>query len=124
MIIAIIITMLITLPIGFFIGKTYFYNKFKKVFSKGKGKYGVVIYYSYNSVDYVVEVEELESAGNLTKVRVIRVCSCFGNRYSDETILKSKSFNEWVETQQITWFNDNSQRLRDEKIKELLGEKS
>jgi len=119
-----IILTLITLPIGFFIGKSYFYKQFKDALSKGKGKYGIITYYSYNSIDYVVEFEELESTGDLTKVRIIRVCSCYGNKLSDEQILKSKSFNEWVETEKITWFNDNSQRLRDEKIKELLGEKS
>ena len=113
--------MLITLPIGFFIGKTYFYNNFKKVLSQGKGKYGIITYSSYNEIDYVVEIEELESAGNLTKVRVVRVCSRYGKTYSDKIILKSKSFNEWIETSKITWFNDNSQRLRDEKLKQLLG---
>jgi hypothetical protein len=109
---------------GINIGKKIKDDEFKEHINQGKGKYGILIYYSYSSVSNVIEVEELESAGDLTKVRVINVCSNAGNKNSDEQILESKSFNEWVDTKKITWFSDNSQRLRDEKIKELLGDKS
>ena len=61
-----------------------------------------------------------DSAGDLTKVRVVRVCSCAGHKESGDKVLSRKSFNEWVPTKTITWFDDNSQRMRDEKLKQLL----
>ncbi len=98
------------------------YKKYiTQFFSEGKGKFGIIVYYSYSSVDHVVEVEELESAGDLTKVRVVRVCNTIGDNDSPKKVLQAKSFNEWTPTKNITWYDDNSQRMRDEKLKQLLG---
>lgn len=119
--IIIIVILVCLLPISYFIGirsYKYYITNFLKA---GKGKFGIVIYYSYSTVDHVVEIEELESAGDLTKVRIVRVCSCKGNKKSEDVILSNKCFNEWVPTKSITWYNDNSQRMRDEKLKQLLN---
>ena len=43
-----------------------------------------------------------DSAGDLTKVRVVRVCSCAGHKESGDKVLSRKSFNEWVPTKTIT----------------------
>lgn len=109
------------LPISYLIGRKSYKNYITNFFKTGKGKYGIIVYYSYSSVDHVIEVEEIESAGDLTKVRVVRVCSCAGDSDSKSKVLSSKNFNEWVETKKITWYDDNSQRMRDEKLKQLLG---
>jgi hypothetical protein len=109
------------LPISYFIGRNSYKNYINNFFKTGKGKFGIIIYTAYSSIDHVVEVEELESAGDLTKVRVVRVCSCAGSKESGDKVLSRKNFNEWVHTKNITWYDDNSQRMRDEKLKQLLG---
>lgn len=121
----IIIGLICLIPIIFFIGHFIGKRSYKKyvdnLFRSGKGKFGIIIYYTYSRVEYIFEVEELESAGDLTKVRLIRICSCAGDSDSNSKILSSKSFNEWVKTKDITWYDDNSQRMRDEKLKQILG---
>jgi hypothetical protein len=109
------------LPISYFIGRKSYKNYIKNFFKTGKGKFGIIVYHSYSTVDHVIEVEEIESAGDLTKVRVVRVCSCVGDNDSTSKVLSSKSFNEWVPCKNITWYDDNSQRMRDEKLKQILG---
>ena len=109
------------LPISYLLGRTSYKRYIDNFFKTGKGKFGIVIYTSYSSIDHVVEVEEIESAGDLTKVRVVRVCSCAGHKESGEKVLSRKSFSEWLPTKNITWYDDNSQRMRDEKLKQILG---
>jgi hypothetical protein len=109
------------LPISYLLGRQSYKRYINNFFQTGKGKFGIIVYHSYSAVDHVIEVEEIESAGDLTKVRVVRVCSCAGDNDSNSKVLSSKSFNEWVPTKTITWYDDNSQRMRDEKLKELLG---
>jgi len=113
--------LVILLPISYLIGRMSYKKYITNFLSEGKGKFGIVVYYSYSSVDHVVEVEELESAGDLTKVRVVRVCNTIGDNDSPKKVLQNKSFNEWTPTKNITWYDDNSQRMRDEKLKQLLG---
>ena len=132
-VIVVILTLIIGTPIISYIayrkgksqGESKALEEFKNMIESGKGKYGIIVYSSaYYGIAHVIEIEELESAGDLTKVKVIKVCSNANIKDSAESVLKDKSFNQWVKTNSITWFNDNSQRLRDEKIKEILGEKS
>jgi hypothetical protein len=112
--------LIILLPISYFLGrksyKKYIYNFLKL----GKGKFGIIIYTAYSSIEHVVEIEELETAGDLTKVRVIRVCSPSGYKESGDRVLSRKNFNEWIPTKSIVWYSDNSQRMRDDKIKQIL----
>lgn len=108
------------LPISYLLGRKSYKNYITNFFKTGKGKFGIIVYTAYSSIDHVIEVEEIEKAGDLTKVRVVRVCSCAGSKESGDKVLSRKSFNEWVKTKEITWYDDNSQRMRDEKIKQIL----
>lgn len=121
MIIAIII-LISLLPVSFLIGRSMYKKHVNKILKTGTGKLGIIIYSAYaKPINYVIEVEELETAEKYTKVKVIRVCSCKDSWKSTKSILSSKSFNEWVETKSIIWYDNNSQRLRDEKLKKLLN---
>ena len=89
--------------------------------SKGTGRYGIIEYSSgYNS--FFIEIEEIETAGEWTKVRLIDV---YESRSSSESttsdLLKKCGFNEWTQTKRITWFDNNSQKVRDKKLNEILG---
>lgn len=118
--IIIISSFILTNIISFFIGKILLRFKFKKLLSEGTGKYGIIIRKSYSYIEHVVEVEEVESAGDLTKVKLIRVCSCSDSKLSKLAVLKLLSFNQWIETNKIVWFNDNAQKDRDRKIENIL----
>jgi len=120
MTIAIVCVLTCLLPISYLLGRKSYKNYITNFFKTGKGKFGIIVYTAYSSIDHVIEVEEIEKAGDLTKVRVVRVCSCAGSKESGDKVLSRKSFNEWVKTQSITWYDDNSQRMRDEKIKQIL----
>lgn len=108
------------LPISYLLGRKSYKNYITNFLKTGKGRFGIVVFTYSSEITHVVEIEEIESAGNLTKVRVIRVCSCADCKESDNKVLSNKSFNEWIKTSRITWYDDNSQRMRDEKIKQIL----
>ena len=102
-----------------------FRTEVNAVLSKGSGKFGVIVKsdgYSGTKIHHVIEVEEMESAGDMTKTRVVKVCSKHDSSYKDdpEKVLASDGFNEWVKTSEIVWYNDNNQRLRDEKLENIL----
>ena len=120
MLIVIVCVLTCLLPISYLLGRKSYKNYITNFFKTGKGKFGIIVYTAYSSIDHVIEVEEIEKAGDLTKVRVVRVCSCAGSKESGDKVLSRKSFNEWVKTQSITWYDDNSQRMRDEKIRQIL----
>jgi hypothetical protein len=108
--------------LGYFIGwftKKYYLNR---ILSKGTGRLGV-IEYNYLDHRFIIEVEELEEAGDLTKVRVIKIIRSNDERYSSSILLKYVKFKEWILTSKIIWYNNNSQKIRDNKIKEILGSK-
>ena len=122
-----IVVCLLLLTVSYYVGK-YFgklkYSKYiKDYISSGKGKFGIIIYKSYNShIDHVIEVEELESAGDYIKVRVVKVCTSYDNPTNSNKVLSNRSFNEWVHKSFITWYDDNSQRAREEKLEKILNE--
>jgi len=120
MLIVSVVFLICLLPISYLLGKKSYKNYITNFFKTGKGKFGIVVFTSYSEIDHVVEVEEIESADDLTKVRVIRVCSCAGSKESGDKVLSSKNFNDWIKTSRITWYDDNSQRMRDDKIKQIL----
>lgn len=119
-ILSLVASFILTNIISFFIGRVLLKFKFKKILSEGTGKYGIIMRKSYSYIEHVVEVEEVESAGDLTKVKLIRVCSCSDSKLSKLAVLKLLSFNQWVETNKIVWFNDNAQKDRDRKIEKIL----
>lgn len=82
------------LPISYLLGRKSYKNYITNFFKTGKGKFGIIVYTAYSSIDHVIEVEEIEKAGDLTKVRVVRVCSCAGSKdlvikYSQGKVLTS-----------------------------------
>lgn len=123
-----IVVCLLLLTVSYYIGK-YFgklkYSKYiKDYISIGKGKFGIIIYKNFSNshhIENVIEVEELESAGDYIKVRVIKICTSYDTP-KDSRFLSNISFNEWVHKSIITWYDDNSQRAREEKIKKILNE--
>jgi len=91
---------------------------------KGTGRYGIIKMMSYNEVDHVIEVEEIEVAGDLTKVNVVGVCEKYDrHKYKNDSkkVLSDDRFLEWVKTSSIIWYDGNTQRIRDERLKEILG---
>lgn len=114
-----LILVFIGIKIGKKIGKKQLRNQIKKDLSKGTGRFGLLTYSkSYDA--FYIEVEEISSAGSLTKVKLIEIFASKNSTYSNDELLKSAKFNEWVSTTDITWFNDNSQKMREEKLNSLL----
>lgn len=106
--------------ISFLFGTIYMKIKYRKIRSKGTGRFGIIRYSSYRN--FFIEFEELEVAGEWTKIRVIDI---YQNRSSTESstteLLKNVGFNEWVNTSSIIWFDNNSQQARERKLNEILG---
>jgi len=98
----------------FYLGKYLGKKSVYKVLSEGTGEFGLVKFnYGYNECYY--EVEKIESADNLTKVKLVRISHPSSIKLGDT----NHKFNEWVETSQIKWFSDNSKKMRDLKLKKL-----
>lgn len=117
----ILVTFVILLVVTFFVGRISYKRYIINYLQSGTGKLGIIIYSSYSSrVDHVIEVEQLEEAGDYVKVRVVRVCSTYDYSSSPKKVLSSKSFNQWLKKSSIIWYSDNSQRARDEKIEKIL----
>lgn len=107
--------------ISFIIGTIHVKRKYRKILSKGTGRYGIIECTSgYSS--FFIEIEEIETAGEWTKVRLIDVCeSRSSSEATTSDLLKKCGFNEWTQTRRITWFDNNSQKVRDKKLNEILG---
>lgn len=117
----VIFLFLISIFISIKVGKNIESKKIKSSLNKGTGRFGII--YNSNYPRSYIELEEIESAGEFTKVRLIDIKLDYGkngNGYKSK-ILKDKNFNEWVRTIDIMWYNSNSQKIRDEKLKSILG---
>lgn len=112
----------------FFLGTLIGYLKYRRFIinklCKGTGKMGIIHFKSFSaSLDFKMEIEEIESAGDFVKVKVIDVKINTGSIYDRQHLLKSVNFNEWVYKSLIIWYDDNSQRIREEKINSIFNEK-
>lgn len=108
----------LSILIGFIIGRVQLKLKFKKILNKGTGRYGII---KFNTLKvFFIEIEELETAGEFTKVRIIKIHPSSDIKRSKKELIESISFNNWTRTSEITWFDSNSQKLRDEKLKQIL----
>lgn len=115
-------TFLICIIISFFIGKRITKKSFNKVLSRGTGKMGIIRFEVFPGIKGYIEIEELDSVNNsLTKIIIHDVLL---DRDSKETskkdALKKWGGNDWVRTSEIKWYDNNSQKIRDNKINELL----
>lgn len=115
MIIVFFLLTVISLVVGYTIGYFRSRNKIRTVLLKGTGKFGI-LQYSH----FIIEIEEIESAGSLTKVKVIDIKRS-SDLYTQSELLKTADFKEWVPTVNIIWYNDNSQRMREEKLNKILN---
>ncbi len=107
---------------GFILGKKFTKKSILLSLSKGTGKMGVIRYkHSYKSIFAYIEVEELETAGKLTKVIIHDVIIDRASAaISKEKVLAEWGGNDWVNTIDVIWYNNNSQKIRDIKINEIL----
>ena len=110
--------------IGFYIGSNRGSKKIrliKKNLLMGTGRFGI-INRSYSYHDFVLEIKEIEEAGDLTKVRIIDIIKPSGisDTYTSSYILEKLTFNNWVKTKDIIWYKNNSQKIRENKINEIL----
>lgn len=113
----------ITLFVGLlmtFIGHRMHKIKSSKILKRGTGRFGI-IKYSHYSTEFIIEIEEIEKAGNMTKVKMVDISIPCGSSYGSTELLSSCSFKEWIKTDHIIWYDDNSQRIRDNKISEILN---
>lgn len=110
-----------TIVISFILGKLFEKRRISKILNTGTGKYGVIKMSYYSSSILYLEIEELESAGELTKVKIIGKSSTYGSNTTINDIMKSSKFNEWVHTSDIVWYNDAAQKMRDKKLNDILN---
>jgi len=114
----------LALIIGFIIGKILTKKYILKSLSRGTGRMGIIRFNngsSYSLCSGVIEIEELEVCDDLTKIIIHKVipdrCSDVQSRYR---FLQKWGANDWVSTKKINWYDDNTQRIRDSKIEEIL----
>lgn len=126
------ITSITFLIIGYLIGYLITNRKSKieinKVYEKlrmGTGKMGIIQFHNSFSGDHgIIEIEELEVAGEMTKILIHDVIpDRSSGTKNKEDLLKKWGGNDWVKTHTIIWYNDNTQRIRDIKLKEILDKK-
>lgn len=96
-------------------------SRMKDILSRGTGKFGIIEKKSYMvDTPFFIEMEELEEAGQYTKIKLIKIIKPEGCDRADSELLRSISYREWVLTSSIIWYTNNSQRLRESKIDEIL----
>lgn len=118
------LVLVITLISGFMVGKKITMRKIYNNLSKGTGRMGIIrVSDSWSNIRGVIEVEEMETAGENTKVIIHKaIADRDSSSKSESEILKKWGGNDWVKTSSITWYNSNSQKIRDAKLKSILNE--
>ena len=107
-----ILFLVLGLIIGYPIGLWFSKKKTTDLLSSGTGRFGIVSLHNKKLwKDLHVEVEEVEVAGNFTKV-ILR--SKIENGCS-----KDMEKHNWIQTDKITWFDSNSMKIRNDKLKKL-----
>ena len=124
-----ILFLCVGIAIGYFIGHIRISLIKKKIelelkqkieleLNKGTGRFGVIeVKGNYSRILGYVEIEEISSAGSLTKIKIIKITS---SDPSNIGMLESR-YQDWVETSQITWYSNDSQVIRNNKLKSLLN---
>jgi len=122
----IILSLIVGVTIGYFISKKrttkQIYNKLKK----GTGRMGIIrVHDSWANAAGIIEVEELEVADEMTKVIIHDVIPDRASQVkSKDELLKKWGGNDWVKTIYITWYDSNTQKIRDHKLEEILKNES
>lgn len=92
-------------------------RKIRKSTEKGTGKYGI-IHGSKAGHSYIVEVEEIIKADNMSKVNILEI-NMNSELWKDD-VKEVWGKQRWIETSRIKWYDDNSQKRRDRRLKEVL----
>lgn len=110
--------------ITFTIGKKVSKKKIYEGLNKGTGRMGIIRFHdSWSDAHGIIEVEEVDTAGDRTKVFIHKVIPDRNSKVTSESsLLKSWGGNDWVISSQITWYDSNSQKIRDAKLKSILNE--
>jgi len=119
------ITLIIGYIIGYLITKRKYKTEINDIYSKlrkGTSKMGIIQFHnSFTGDRGIIEIEELEVAGEMTKILIHDVIHDRSSvTIKKEEILRKWGGNDWVKTHTIIWYNDNTQRIRDIKLKEIL----
>lgn len=114
-----ILIMVLSGIFGFFLGRNHHNKKIKKTLSEGTGKMGIIKFNVYTSridVSGFYEVEEIETAGDMVKVKLHNISTIDRGNISK---IKDK-FRDWVESKTIIWYDSNSQKVRNTKLNNIL----
>lgn len=120
------LSLVIGLLTGYFISKKVttknIYNKLKV----GTGRMGIIrVHDSWANACGIIEVEELEVANEMTKVIIHDVIPDRASQVkSKDELLRKWGGNDWVKTTHITWYDNNTQKIREHKLEEILGNES
>lgn len=105
--------------------KTFKKNLIKSLWDeRGTGKFGMITAANpYGAIIGTIEIEELQSASNRTKVKVIKVYVNNGKKKED--VMSSISCNitdteSWVYSNTINWYNNANQYMRDKRLDDIL----
>jgi hypothetical protein len=80
--------------------------------------------YKTGDVTVQFEVGELEKTSGMSKVEVINLSTsndAYNKEGSDRDRMKSMVDNLWLDSSQIEWIEDPIQKMRDEKLNEILN---
>lgn len=105
-------------------------NLFNKVTKDGSGRFGVVKVGYKGFIEFREIAQSTDGLGRKwIKIDILDIFP--GNNYSKSEILEEIKGGPWIAENincssaydyYISWFDDNSQRMRDEKIKQILSE--
>ncbi len=91
---------------------------------RGTSKFGMITAINtYGAIIGTIEIEELQSAGDRTKVKVIKVY--VNNDKKKEDVMASiacdtSSTESWIYTNTIKWYNNANQYMRDKRLDDIL----
>jgi len=103
--------------------RNYYRKAIRRMYiEKPTGKF-VLYKYSASYDNAKMDVEEICGAGGQTKVRVIKIYNTDSSK-CNEYLKKINAIDHiaWVATQDITWYDNSSQIMRDKKIQDIIGE--
>lgn len=105
--------------------KTFKKNLIKSLWDeRGTSKFGMITALNtYGAIVGTIEIEELQSAGAKTKVKIIQVYVNKGKKKEDvmSYIACDVSDTEsWVYSNTINWYNNANQYMRDKRLDDIL----
>jgi len=115
----IILILIVLIPVSFICGYFIKQSQFNKTYNEGTGKFGV-IHTDWYGKSISIEIEELLVAVNKTKVRIVAIEKDPNLNKTNDQITKFLDFQKWVNTKDITWYDNNTQNIRKGRLDKLL----